>query len=419
MSELCIMASHGYPSPLVLHHQQNTSREIKDCQPFLSICGARPEITIGSVLRNIQPQQIDEPWKSIIGMPESNQLVEFDPRVRSLKMVDAQDNQGDSLIFGSSSEEEFKKYEKVSEFLVPCPSEDNKCALNLPDLRGLQELKTQRCRGPLATSHIFPSCEFDAQEPVMDFVGELIRSSKITIHPDGQIFFTETGTKIKDLLSVVAEFYLSKNSLSWSKQSILVPNYARLNGAVGSHIYDYSLKLHATTIAPIKSPDIIKVKPSPKRRNSKKVGRVRDLYKKNYFHACESLLSYMFNKQRNGRRTIQSLKNSGREVPLFLTQFSAGIAGTGLVVLFSVMCKVACGRVPVFSSNLLNTGFGLGLVWLSCAVNKLRDTIICISRKAGKVGLKEDEMMRRVDESLNEIFFRAATLMTLAILRIG
>lgn len=137
------------------------------------------------------------------------------------------DNQGDSLIFGSSSEEEFKKYEKVSEFLVPCPSEDNKCALNLPDLRGLQELKTQRCRGPLATSHIFPSCEFDAQEPVMDFVGELIRSSKITIHPDGQIFFTETGTKIKDLLSVVAEFYLSKNSLSWSKQSILVPNYAR------------------------------------------------------------------------------------------------------------------------------------------------------------------------------------------------
>ncbi|KAA0057287.1 hypothetical protein IC582_010051 [Cucumis melo] len=419
MFELCLMASHGYPSALVLHHQQHPSREIKDCQPLLSICGARPEIAVGSVLRSIHPEQSDELWKSIIRMPESNQLVEFDPRVRSLRMVDAQDNQGDSLIFGSRSDEEFKKYEKFLEFLVSCPSEDNKRALNLPDLMGLQELNTQWCRGPLSTSHIFPSCEFDAHEPIMDFIGELIRSSKITVLPDGQIFSTETGTKIKDLLSVVAEFYLSKNSLSWSKQSILVPNYDRLNGAVGSHIYDSSLKLHATTISPIKSPDIIKVKPSRKNRNSKKVGRERDLYKKNYFHACESMLSYMFNKQRHGRKAIQSLKNSGRELPQLLTQFSASIAGTGLVVLFSVMSEVAYGRAPMCSSNLLNTGFGLGLLWLSFAVNKLRDTIICISKKANRVGLKEDEMTRRVDKSLNEIFFRAATLMTVAILRIG
>lgn len=127
----------------------------------------------------------------------------------------------------------------------------------------------------------------------------------------------------------------------------------------------------------------------------------------------------MFNKQRHGRRAIRSLKNSGRELPELLTQFSAGIAGTGLAVLFSVMFKVTCGRVPFCSSKLLNTGFGLGLVWLSCAVNKLRDTIIYIRKKSGKVALKEDEMMRRVDKSINDIFFRAATLMTVAILRIG
>lgn len=167
------------------------------------------------------------------------------------------------------------------------------------------------------------------------------------------------------------------------------------------------------------SPDTIKVQPSPKRRNSKKIGHKRDLYKTNYFHACESFLSFMFNKQRHGRRAIHSLKNSGRELPELLTQFSAGIAGTGLAVLFSVVFKVACGRAPFCSTKLLNTGFGLGLVWLSCAVNKLRDTIVYISKKSGKVGLKEDEMMRRVDKSINDIFCRAAALMTVAILRIG
>lgn len=136
------------------------------------------------------------------------------------------DDHGDSLIFSSRFDEQFKRYEKVLDFLVPCPSEENKRALELPDLRGLQELKSQH-KGLFASSLIFPSCEFDGQEPVMDFVGELVRSSKITIHPDGHILFTETGTEIKDLLSIVAEFYLSKNSLSWRKRSILVPNYDR------------------------------------------------------------------------------------------------------------------------------------------------------------------------------------------------
>ena len=62
----------------------------QDCQPFLSIRGARPEIVIGSELQNIQPPQSHGSWKSIIGMPDSNQLVEFDPKVRSLNMIDTQ-----------------------------------------------------------------------------------------------------------------------------------------------------------------------------------------------------------------------------------------------------------------------------------------------------------------------------------------
>lgn len=62
----------------------------QDCQSLSSICGARREIMIGSGLRNIQPHQSDEQWKSIVGSPESNQLVEFDLKVGSLKIVDAQ-----------------------------------------------------------------------------------------------------------------------------------------------------------------------------------------------------------------------------------------------------------------------------------------------------------------------------------------
>lgn len=149
------------------------------------------------------------------------------------------------------------------------------------------------------------------------------------------------------------------------------------------------------------------------------MGKERDLYRRSYFHACESLLSLMMNKRQNGKTAILSLKKSGPELPELLTQFSAGIAGTGLAVLFSVICKVACGRVPFCASKVLNTGLAFGLVWLSWAVNRLRDTVMFISKNASKMELKEEEMVRRVEKSVNEIYFRAATLIAVIALRVA
>lgn len=127
----------------------------------------------------------------------------------------------------------------------------------------------------------------------------------------------------------------------------------------------------------------------------------------------------MINKRQNKKTAILSLKKSGPELPELLNQFSAGIAGTGLAVLFSVICKVACMKVPFCGYKVLNTGLAFGLVWLSWAVNRLRDTIVYISKNASKTGLKDEEMMKRVDKSVKDIYLRAATLMAVAVLRLA
>jgi hypothetical protein len=164
-------------------------------------------------------------------------------------------------------------------------------------------------------------------------------------------------------------------------------------------------------------PEKIKAKPSQKK--NKKVARERDLFKKNYVHACESLLFLMANKRHHRETAILSLKKSGPELSELLTQFSAGIAGTGLAVVLSVICKLACGRVPFCASKVFNTGLGFGLVWLSWGVNKLRDTIVNINKKAGKTGLKDKEIIQKVDKSLKEVYFRAAALLVVAVLRLA
>lgn len=111
-------------------------------------------------------------------------------------------------------------------------------------------------------------------------------------------------------------------------------------------------------------------------------------------------------KKREGKSTILSLKKAGPELPELLDRFS-------------VLCKVACARVPFCASKLMSTGLGLGLVWLSWAINRLSSTLVFVSRNMGNLrGLKEEEMMERVDKSLKEIYFRAATIMAVAVLRL-
>ncbi|CAN1855316.1 hypothetical protein LINPERHAP1_LOCUS41657 [Linum perenne] len=241
---------------------------------------------------------------------------------------------------------------------------------------------------------------FDSVNPLVDFLGDMVR-------------------KIKDIIPTVAEFYRANSSTSWRKHSSLIPQFSWMHilkdGFSSSNLIVLSIPFTFS------NPQKVELKPSlKKKKTSKKKGSIeRDLYKRNYSHACESLLSLMMNKRHSGKTAILSLKKSAPELRELLTQFSASIAGTGIAVIFSVACKVlASGTVP--SSKLLNTGLGLGLVWLSWAVNELRDTIVRVSRNPSK-GLKDEEeaVVATVNRSLKDVYFRAATLLAVAVLRVA
>lgn len=92
----------------------------------------------------------------------------------------------------------------------------------LSDLIGLQALTTDVSQW--SSTLIYPNGT-PLQKPLLDFMGDLTSSSKYTVHQDGRVSFTGTGMEVKDLLSVVAEFYISRNLPKWRKLSILVPQY--------------------------------------------------------------------------------------------------------------------------------------------------------------------------------------------------
>lgn len=405
MLKLYLMASNGYLPTLVFLPEQGLNRVTKDSQRLLPNCELREDLIRSSPL-SVGPQQIGDPWKQTSGLFDNNQFVTFNPTITKPVFIDMQD---------CCPPFSFK-------FLMPGLQEVERDGLDLsllPDLTGLQTDYKPYVPdlGYMDSQLIYPNPQFDSQKPFMDFVSDLVRHSEITIHEDGHVSLTGTRTEMKDILSILAEFYLSKNSNNWRRQSTLVPQFNRL-GYDETSYYGSALELENVIVAPPKSPEKMKQKPSQKKKSNRNKTTIR--HTSNYSQACESLLSIIFDKNRNSKAAIPVLKKSGPELPNLLTQFSASIAGTGIAVLFSVMCKVASGRVPLCASKLLNTGLGLGLVWLSWAVNRLRDTIVMINKNSNKKkGLKDEEMMKKLDTSVKEIYFRVGALMVVMVLRLA
>lgn len=156
------------------------------------------------------------------------------------------DVRSDSVLFSFGIAEHYARHEKIMQYLMS-GSKAEREGLNfsvLSDLMGLhtvaidlRQLSTHPLEDELCLyeisggnahhSLLYPTSGFYVPKPLLDFFGDLGRSSMIAVHPDGRVLFRGTGEEVKDLVSIVSEFYPSKNSVKWSKQALLVPHFSR------------------------------------------------------------------------------------------------------------------------------------------------------------------------------------------------
>ncbi|KAM7501321.1 hypothetical protein LguiB_000225 [Lonicera macranthoides] len=431
MVKLCLMASQGYLPGLVFNPDQGMCRVFKDYQPLLTSQDSRQDV-ISSCSRSMRLHHNEGAWKPINRLLDYPQFIGINSTIRKPVLIYVQDPHQNSELFSFGIAKQSTTRKEILKFLASGSSEVERGGLDkslVSDLLGLQPVTIDMFQEPYAADYvssynadsqpslIYPSSGFYSQKPLLGLTRNSAQGLEFTLHLDGQVSFTGTGTEMKDILSIIPEFYLSKNSSTWGKRSMVVPYFDRVKNREAR--YRSSLKLERAAVAPLKSTHKIKIAPSQKNKTNRKACKEKDLQRQNYLYACESLLSIIADKNRNGKTAVLALKKSGPELPQLLTQCSASIAGTGLALLFSVVCKVGPGRVPFCASKLMNTGLGLGLVWLSWAVNRLRDTIVNISKNSGKWGLKEKEIMKNVDTSVKEIVFRVAALMAVMVLRLA
>lgn len=125
-------------------------------------------------------------------------------------------------LFTFPTSEKPARHEEVLHFNASGSNNPEKALEDMPLLPNSMDLREK-----VTSSLIYPYGNLYSRLPLVDFIGDLARDSKITIHPDGQVEFTGSMTEINDLLSTVAEFYLSRNSAIWRMQSLLVLHFNR------------------------------------------------------------------------------------------------------------------------------------------------------------------------------------------------
>lgn len=414
MMKFCFMTSHGYsiPGGLGLPHELSNVEIIKSNRSYLVNPGAKQEIIPASSF-NLNPDHL-EPWKPASSLNKSSQFVELDSSMMKPLLMDVHDKAPESLVLSFGIAEKYARQEKVMELLLSRSEEFKERGFDMSMLSELMELEAMKSSSQLlpygASSVLYLNQELE--KPVLDLVRDMMDNSEFSLKPNDHLLFSSSSNaELSDILSIASEFNLSRDSTRWRQLSPLIPHFQR---------FDSEVLTPVTVLAPLKSPEKTRLKPSPKKQNTKRKAKERDLYKRNHLHAYESLLSLMIgNDQQHKQTTILTLQRSCGELSELLTQFSITAAGTGMAVLFSVVCSIASSRVPFCANKFFDTGLGFSLVILSWAVNRLREVIVHVNRRANKPcsSLKGDEIINNVERSIKEVYFRAATVLAVFALR--
>ncbi|XP_073143801.1 uncharacterized protein [Henckelia pumila] len=417
MAELCLMTSHGYLPDLglVFHPEQGFKRISKDFQHCLPCHGSNQDVISPLTLKS--PSGFD---CNCVARSGSNIL-------RPVLIDGVQGIHQDSVLFSYGIAEQCARQENILKLLASGSIGVEGGLLDKSLLYDMVRSQPFIADFPLLTSHsrrlvndcetqqslIYPTKELYLDEPVVEIPGDFCSCTESSFNPDGQLMRGSSMTEINDMISVISDIYLTKNTNKSFRQTMLIPYFERRRRA---SINTNAAKLPTEKVGSLKSHDKVKKKAPQKKKTGTKTYKERDT---SYVHACEILLSILVDKNQPGRSALQSLKKSSPELPQLLTRFSASIAGTGIAVIAAVVCKVACSSAaPFCAAKILSMGFGLGLISLSWAVHNLRDTIISIGKTSGKLGADDEKMMGLLEINMKDIYFRVVALMAVAVLRL-
>nr|CAB3463882.1 unnamed protein product [Digitaria exilis] len=154
-------------------------------------------------------------------------------------LIDVQDSHPDSVQISLGIAEQCARQEKILKFLMSGSDVKELDESLLAEFTGQQTLPINLGSHPYVPDDKLSICEFRLDEPqpylpekqlvipdpLLDFVK--FHGFALTIDQNGQIIFAGHGDEMRDLLSLVLDFNMSKRETSGCKTAFLVPYFQR------------------------------------------------------------------------------------------------------------------------------------------------------------------------------------------------
>ncbi|KAL3748950.1 uncharacterized protein LOC104423232 isoform X1 [Eucalyptus grandis] len=172
-----------------LVRSKGASRVVRDLQPILPAARTRQDIIrLGSM--TLSPNQFKEAVEPLYVLLAAKQCVQIDSVEKDPMILDLQDVHSTTGPLGTGIAEQSTMQREVFEFSMSGLSCAEKAGLDMSlvsDLKGLHSVETDMHRLPIIPSLVYPNFQFSTQSALSDFMGDLVRNSKITINSDGSL----------------------------------------------------------------------------------------------------------------------------------------------------------------------------------------------------------------------------------------
>lgn len=177
--------------------------------------------------------------------------------------------------------------------------------------------------------------------------------------------------------------------------------------------------VHSIKSSTIRRADRLRKKVRPRQTKPGK-GVPRDLFKSGSFQLYEFFFSYPFMDSSKAALTWKTIpKEKYAELLNVLNQIAVGLAGSGLALVLFVASRMLCLNATMDSTKLMYLLRGVGLLWLSSALQKFGSVVRHMADFCGKSRPQRKEHLARFKEEVQAVAFKVCTLVMLSMVTLA
>ncbi|MCO5603296.1 hypothetical protein L7F22_057445 [Adiantum nelumboides] len=170
----------------------------------------------------------------------------------------------------------------------------------------------------------------------------------------------------------------------------------------------------------VQAPTVRRVNRVEKKTRARYKRPARDLYRSSSFQMYELIFCYPFMDSSKASSTWKAIpKEKYTELFGVLNHIAVGLAGSGIALVLFVASRMLCLNAALDTIKLMSLLRGVGLLWLSSALQRFGSAVRLMSECGEKARSERKEHLAMLRKEMHSVAFKMCTLVMLSMVRLA